>query len=110
MKLTLNREFLLRHLFAFGVFLALGGWFAFDAVARYPATDARALYVSIERAEPPDGLDLAAFKAQKTASQRAMAFAVLLAAAGVGLHLLCVAAFRFEYDDGGFSVGAKRYG
>lgn len=110
MRLKINREFLLRHLFAFAVFLALGGWFALDAFVRYPATDARALYAAIEKADPPEGFDVESFKAQKTATQRIMAIAVLLAAAGVGLHLLAVAAFRFEYDDEGFTAGGRRYG
>jgi hypothetical protein len=109
MKLELNKEFLLRHLFALAVFLALGGWFALDAFVRYPATDARALYAAIEKTDPPEGLDVEAFKAQKTATQRIMAIAVLLAAAGTGLHLLAVAAFRFEYDGSGFTAGGRSY-
>jgi hypothetical protein len=110
MKLKTNKEFLVRHLFALAVFLALGGWFSLDAFVRYPATDARDLYEAIERSEPPAGFDLEPFKAQKTATQRVLAVATLLAAAGVGLHLLSVVTFRFEYDDEGFSVEGRRFG
>ncbi len=109
MKLKINREFLLRHLFSLAVFLVLGGWFGVDAFVRYPRADARALYVSIEKSEPRDGFDLEAFKAQKTQTQRILAAFALLAAAGVGIHLLCIARFKFEFDDDGFTLGPKRF-
>lgn len=109
MKLKINREFLLRHLFSLAVFAVLGGWFGFDAFVSYPRSDARALYVSIEKSEPGESVDLEAFKAQKVRTQRLMASFALLAGFLVGLHLLSVAGFRFEFDDGGFSLGGKRF-
>ena len=109
MKLRLNREFFLRHLFV-AVFLAgLSCWFGYDGFVRYPRTDARELYVSIEGSEPPSGCDLEAFKAQKTKSQHGFAFLALLASAIVSLHLLAVSRLRVSYDDGGFVFGGKGY-
>ncbi len=108
-KLHLNREFLLRHVFSLLVFLALGGWFAFDAYVRYPRTDARELYTSIEKSAPPEGLDLPAFKKQKTQTQSILALLTLAAAAGVGLHLLMVARFAFSFSDDSFSCGAESF-
>ncbi len=108
MKLTLNREFLVRHLFALAVFLLLGGWFGYDAFVRYPATSAHDLYVSIENSEPKDGADLEPFKAQKIATQRVFAGLTLLAAFGIGLHLFLVTRFSFSWDDAGFTHAGKR--
>ena len=109
MKLRLNREFLLRHSFSLLVFLALGGWFAFDAYVRYPRTDARELYMSIEKSAPPEGFDLPAFKTQKTQTQSILALLTLAAAAGVGLHLLLVARFAFKFSDDAFMCGTKSF-
>ena len=111
MKLKVNKEFLVRHLFAFAVFLALGGWFGYDAFVRYPATPARALYASIERSEAPEGMSDAAlesFKAQKTSTQRLFATLTLLAAAAVGLHLLAMVGFKFTFDEDGFVHSGRR--
>lgn len=108
-KLKLNREFLLRHLFSLAVFLALGGWFAYDAFVKYPATPARDLYVAIEKSEPHESFDLEAFKIQKTGTQRILAGAALLAAFCIGAHLFAVSRFTFEFDEGGFTVGSKRF-
>lgn len=102
MKLAINREFLARHLFAFAVFAALGGWFGYDGFVRYPAADARGLYVSIEKSEPQPETDLEGFKRGKVATQRIFALLAALAAAGVGLHLLAVARFSLEWDEEGF--------
>ncbi|MCR5413263.1 MAG: hypothetical protein K6F50_00865 [Kiritimatiellae bacterium] len=108
MKLKLNREFLVRHLFAFAVFAALGGWFGFDALVRYPAADAAALYKAIEGSEPAKGTDLESFKRGKIATQRVFAILALLAAAGVGIHLAAVALVRVDWDDAGFSAGGVK--
>lgn len=112
MKLQINREFLFRHLFACLVFLALGGWFGYDAFVRYPATPAQDLYLSIEGAgaPPKSEAELESFKAQKIGMQRAFAGAGLLAGAVVGLLLLPVVRFDFSYDDEGFSCGGTRRG
>ena len=111
MKLTLNKEFLYRHLFALAVFACLGGWFGLDAFCRYPATPARDLYVAIDKAEPPEGMtqaQLEAFKAGKVRTQRVLAGLVLLAAVATGLHLAAVASQKFSFDDEGFAVGSRR--
>ena len=102
--LKLNREFLVRHLFALVVFAALGGWFGFDAFVRYQRTPAAALYESIENAPPPADMSQAkldAFKAQKTKTQFVLAIVTLGAALLVALHLLSVAGFKFAFDDDG---------
>ena len=109
MKLKINKEFLLRHLFSLAVFVVLGGWFGFDAFIRYPQTNERDLYVSIEKSEPHYKVDLKAFKAQKIGTQRLFTLFALLAATGVGFHLLVVAFFKFEFDDEGFAIDSKRY-
>ena len=109
MKLTLNREFLNRHLFALTVFLLLSGWFGYDAFVRYPAVSAHDLYVSIEKSEPAAGTDLAAFKAQKVSTQRVFTALTFLVGAAVGLQLLLLARFAFSFDEDGFTcAGVKR--
>lgn len=107
-RLALNREFLLRHLFAALVFVALGGWFAYDGLCRYPATGARELYLQIEQSEPPANADLSAFKRQKTVTQRILGAGALTVGAVVLLHLLAVAGFRFAWDCTGFVHLGKR--
>ncbi len=108
-KLRLNREFLLRHTFSLLVFLALGGWFAFDASVRYPRTDARELYMTIEKSAPPDGFDLKSFKEQKMRTQLILALVTLVAATGIGLHLLSVSRLAFSFDDDSFEYGTVKY-
>jgi len=112
MKLRINREFLVRHLFALAVFASLCCWFGYDALVRYPSTSAHDLYVSIERSEPPEDMGqaaLEAFKEQKTSTQRIFTALTALAAAAVGLHLLAVAGFRFSFDDDGFVLSGRRF-
>ncbi len=108
MKFKLNREFLLRHLFVAVLMAGLGVWFGYDGLVKYPGTDARALYVSIEGSEPPEGVDLEAFKAQKTRSQHGFALLALLASAVVGGHLFAVSRLRLSFDDEGFDYAGRR--
>jgi len=111
MTLTINREFLRRHLFVVVVFAGMGAWFGYDGFVRYPSMSATALYASIEGAQPSPEMPeakLQAFKAQKTATQRGLCGALELAALVVALHLLAVARFRFSFDDGGFVWNGKR--
>lgn len=108
MELKLNREFLLRHLFVAVLMAGLACWFGYDGFVRYPRSDARDLYVSIEGSEPPAGLDLEAFKAQKTKSQHGFALLSLLASAAVALHLLAVSRLRLRFDEDGFDFGGRR--
>ena len=112
MKISLNREYALRHLFAVLVVLGLAGWFGYDGFVRYPRTDAAALYAAIEGAAPPEGTPpakLEAFKAQKTGFQRMAALVLLLAGAVVGLRLLASARFRLDFDEAGFTFRGRRY-
>ena len=104
-RLTLNREFAVRHLGVAALMLGLFGWFGYDAAVRYPATPAAELYRAIEGSDAPAGFDLDAFKRQKTQAQYGFAVLALLVALAVGGHVAWLARFRFEYDDDGFSVG-----
>lgn len=112
MKLTVNREFLRRHLFAVVVLAGMGGWFGYDGIVTYPKTPAAALYKSIESAEPPASMtaaQLEAFKAQKIATQYGLGAVLLFVAAIVGLHLFAVSRLDFAFDESGFTWRGKRY-
>lgn len=109
MKLKINREYLHRHLFVTVLMACLGCWFGYDGLVRYPSTPAADLYRSIELADPPQDLDLEAFKRQKTQTQHGFALIALAAALVVGLRLARAARFRFEFDGEGFSCGGRRY-
>ena len=108
MKLTINREYLQRHLFVTVLMAGLGCWFGYDGLVKYPETPAIELYRSIEKSDPPASLDLEAFKAQKTKTQYGFTILSFLAAIVVGLRLANSARFRFEFDDEGFSCAGKR--
>jgi len=109
MKLVLNREYLLRHLFAAAVFACLGVWFAYDAFVAYPAMDAAALYEKIEGAAPKKGFALESFKAQKIKTQRGFAFLALAAFAVVAARLSRSAALKVDFDDKGFTFRSRRF-
>ena len=109
MKLTLNKEYAQRHLFVTVLMLALGGWFGYDGFIRYPETSAHGLYVEIEKSEPQDGMDLEAFKRQKTQTQYGFTVLCLLASAVVGLRLLKSSKFDFEFDSEGFAWNGVRH-
>ena len=111
MKLTLNREYALRHLFVTLLMIGLGGWFGYDGFVRYPATPAAELYKSIEGSEPPEAMTaeaLSAFKDQKTKTQYGFTFLCLLAALIVGTNLYRASAFSFEFDETGFVYRGRR--
>ena len=105
--LKLNREFMTRHVGVALLMLGLGGWFGYDGLVKYPETSAYDLYRSIEKSEPPAGIDLAAFKTQKTQTQLGFAAFALLAALLVGGHVAWLASFKFAFDDEGFVVGGN---
>ena len=94
---------------AFALFVAIGCWFGYDGLVRYPSTPAAALYEEIEAAPPPGGFDVEGFKRQKTQSQIGLMAACLAAGLVVGVRLLGSASFRFVSDDEGFACGGKRY-
>ena len=106
-RLTLNREFAVRHLGVAALMLGLFLWFGYDGLVKYPSTPAAELYRTIEGSDAPEGFDLDAFKRQKTQTQYGFAALALLAALVVGGHVAWLARFRFEYDDDGFSAGGR---
>ncbi len=110
MKLKVNREFLVRHLFAAGVFLVLGGWFGYDAFVKYPAMPAAELYTSIEGTAPEGKTEaqLESFKAQKMAMQRYFALIGIVAGLAVLLHLRGVTKLDFAFDEEGFTCDGVR--
>lgn len=108
MKLTLNREYALRHLFVVLLMLGLSGWFGYDGFVRYPKTPAAVLYRQIEGADAKPGFDLEKFKDQKTKTQYGFAALALLVALVVGGRLFNSFLFEFEFDDEGFSYRGRR--
>lgn len=108
MKLKLNREFAIRHLFVTLLMVGLSGWFGYDGFVRYPATDAAELYRKIEGADAPDGYNLEAFKKQKIETQYGFTILSFLAALLIGGHLFAVSRFRFEFDESGYSCRGVR--
>ena len=108
MKLKLNREYAMRHLFVALLMAGLCCWFGYDGFVRYPATPAADLYRSIEKAEAPASLDLEAFKRQKVKTQYGFTLLTALAALIVGANLYRSYRFDFAFDDEGFTHGGKR--
>ena len=108
MKLTINREYAMRHLFVVIVMLGLGCWFGYDGFVRYPATPAAELYRSIDGSDAPENFDLEAFKAQKTKTQHSFTVLVLLVALVVGTNLYRSFRFQFEFDDTGYVYRGRR--
>ena len=110
MKLSLNKEFALRHLFVTLLMVAMGGWFGYDGFVAYPSQSARELYVSCHQGEEPAN-DLAAEKFRAAASPRQKQFMALclLAAALIGGHLWLVSRLRVEFDAEGFIWCGRRF-
>ena len=109
MKLKLNSEYAMRHLFVTLLMVGLCCWFGYDGFVRYPATPAAELYKSIEGSDAPDGFDLEAFKAQKTKAQYGFTFLTLFVALVVGSRLAKSARFQFEFDDEGYVYRGRRH-
>lgn len=109
MKLKLNREFFVRHMFVAVLMFGLGCWFAYDGFVAYPKMSPAEIYRMIEKAEPPS--DEAAQRVYDNAIPRQKQFMGLafLASLAVGLHLLLVSRFAFEFDDEGFAWNGRRY-
>ena len=109
MKLTLNREFFLRHLFVAVLMLGLGCWFGYDGFVGYPSKTPSQLYEEIEKSAPPS--PEAAQKVYDNAIPRQKQFMglALLAALAVGLHLLLVSRLDVSFDDEGFTWNGKRF-
>jgi len=109
MKLTLNKDFARRHLGVALLMAALGCWFGYDGLVRYPATPAAELYRKIEGSDAPTGFDLDAFKRQKTQTQYGFTLLSLLAALVIGGHLWAVSKADVSFDDEGFVVSGRRH-
>ena len=108
MKLTLNREFAVRHVGVALLMLGLSCWFGYDGFVRYPATPAADLYRSIEGSDAPAGFNLEAFKVQKTQTQYGFTLLTFLAALVIGGHVWLLSKFRFEFDDESYTFAGKR--
>ena len=108
-SLKINTEFLYRHLGVCLLMFGLGCWFGYDGFVKYPKTPAAELYEQIEKAKPPEGFALEAFKCQKIKSQYGFTALCLVASALIGLHLASVAMFRFDHDETSFVWNGKKY-
>ena len=108
MKLTLNREFAMRHVGVALLMLGLSCWFGYDGFVRYPATPAAELYKTIEGSDARAGFNLEAFKTQKTQTQYGFTFLTFLAAVIIGGHVWLISKFKFEYDDESYVFAGKR--
>lgn len=108
MKLKLNREFAVRHLFVTVLLAAMGCWFAYDGYVTYPSMTPEALYEKIEHSQPPS--HEAALKVYENAIPRQKQFMglCLLGSLIVGLGVFRAWRFDFEYDDAGFTWNGRR--
>lgn len=103
MKVTLNPDYVRRHLGVCILLLGLSCWFGYDGLVTYPKTPAAELYESIEKAPPPEGFDVDAFKKQKTQTQYGLMGFCFFVGSIVGLRLWGASKFRFAWDDSGFT-------
>ncbi len=99
MKLSLNKEYAVRHLGVAVLFLGLAGWFGYDGLVGYPSQTPHDIYVSIEKSEPPADMDLEGFKAQKIKAQYGFAAVFAAIALVVGLRLWKSWKSTLEWDD-----------
>ena len=108
MKLKLNREFAVRHLFVTALLAAMGCWFAYDGYVTYPSMTPEALYEKIEHSQLPS--HEAAVKVYENAIPRQKQFMglCLLGSLIVGLGVFRAWRFDFEYDDAGFTWNGRR--
>lgn len=99
MKLSLNKEYAVRHLGVAVLFLGLAGWFGYDGLVGYPSQTAHDIYVAIEKSEPPEGMDLEGFKAQKIKTQYGFAAVFALVSLVVAFRLWRSWKSTLEWDD-----------
>ena len=95
-RLTLNREFAVRHLGVALLMLGLSGWFAYDGFVAYPEHDDEWFERQHLR------------KDAATRRQREFMVLALVAAVVIAGHVGAVAKFDFSYDDDGFVCGGVR--
>ena len=107
MKLKLNREYALRHLFVTLLMVGLGCWFGYDGFVGYPSTPAAELFASIEGRAPSEQMTPEALEAFKT--QYGFTILAFLAALVVGSNLAKSARFAFEFDDEGYVWRGRRH-
>ena len=92
-KLTLNREFALRHLGVALLMLGLSGWFAYDGYVAYPEHDDEWFERQHLRKE------------NAIRRQREFMVLALIAAIVIAGHVGAVARLDFSYDEEGFVCG-----
>lgn len=112
MKIKLNKDYAVRHLFVTVLMATLGCWFAYDGVITYPSMTPNELYRSIEGADAPaewTSEKLDAFKKQKTQTQYGFAGISLLAALIVGLRLFKASKFDFAFDETSFTYNGRKF-
>ena len=95
-RLTLNREFAIRHLGVALLMLGLSGWFAYDGYVAYPEHDDEWFERQHLR------------KDAATRRQREFMVLALIAAVVIAGHVGVVAKFDFSYDGEGFVCGGVR--
>ncbi len=110
MKLKLNREFAVRHLFVAVLLFGMACWFAYDGYVTYPSMTPEALYEKIERSTPPSHEE--ALRVYGNAIPRQKQFMALCFAGAiiVGFGVLRAYRFDFEYDESGFVFKGRRMG
>lgn len=112
MKIKLNKDYAVRHLFVTVLMAALGCWFAYDGVITYPSMTPSELYRSIEGSDAPaewTSEKLDAFKKQKTQTQYSFATLSLLAALIVGTRLFKASKFDFDFDETTFTYNGRKF-
>jgi len=110
MTLTINKEFLRRHLFVVVLMAGMGAWFGYDGFVRYPSLTPARLYADAHNGTEARSAEEAE-KFYRTAIPRQKEFMTLCLGAAllVGLHLLAVSRLRFAFDEGGFTWKGRRY-
>ena len=108
MKLKLNREFAVRHLFVAALLFAMACWFAYDGYVTYPSMTPEALYEKIEGSAPPSHEDALRVYGNAIPRQKQFMSLCLVGAIIVGLGVLRAYRFDFEYDETGFAFKGCR--
>ena len=105
MKLKLNREFAVRHLFVAVLLAGLGCWFGYDGYVKYPSMTPEALYASCHNGEAGSPEAVARFHASAAPRQKQFMLLCLLGSAVVAFGVWRAWRFRFSYNEYGFSAG-----
>lgn len=110
MKLSLNKEFFIRHLAVTLLMAGMGCWFGYDGYVGYPSQTPRQLYMAAhENAEPES--EAAAQKFYDSAIPRQKQFMAIafLAALAIGGHLFAVSRLKVDFDGEGFTWKGHRF-